>query len=399
MARKIVKSIKDGLSSLSNTLINSRSSVSTNCFTPIALSPEELRAIYSTGIGQKIVSIKASGAMADSLVFEKEGSEDFYSKSLSKLVLESVKYMIGFGRGTIVVFSPDDDLSKPLKPKDKTKLRAQVFGGDEVTVSQTPLDLMHDRFNKPLFYSIRGSLIHYSRVVDFTYVRPANYDLPYYRYGGIPEFELIYPQLVNDGIIERGIGAVIDKNASMFYKVDGFKEAMRAQRDGDIVSYFQTVESMRSLMSATILDKEDEAQVLSQSLTNLADVDKISLRRLALVTGVPLPYLVGEAVQGLNSTGSNERAIFGEMIIGLQQQYILEPLQQLFDLYDLGAVSFINDQGVTAQEQIANEAAAIDNALKLQSMGEDHAQYLVEKGVIRQEDIEEDEEGEEDEDD
>jgi hypothetical protein len=46
----------------------------------------------------------------------------------------------------------------------------------------------------------------------------------------------------------------------------------------------------------------------------LKDTDDISLRRIAMVSGVPLPMLIGENVKGLNSSGTQEKTSFNEMI-------------------------------------------------------------------------------------
>jgi hypothetical protein len=389
-------SMTDGLASISNQLINQRQAACDNVFVSQQITMDELRAIYHTGLGNKIVRLKAGGALTNSIQFESDKSKEFYFESLSSKVFDAVKYMIAFGRGAIVVFAKGDDLSKPFTPKPQDKIKSRVFSGDQISASNPSRDLMDDRYALPATYIIKGQNVHHSRVIDFTYVRPPEVELPVYQYGGIPEYELIYPQLVNDGVIERAIGAIVDKNSSLFYKVEGLKEAMRSKRDAEIINYFSIIESMRSTMSATVIDKEDEVVVLAQAMANLSDVDNISLRRLALVTGIPIPYLVGEAVQGLNSAGTNERAIFGDMIAQLQSDYIQRPLQQLFDIFSLGKLVFENTQGITQAEIMQNETIAIDNAIKLQSLGEDHGAYLVEKGIITEEQDDDDDDDDDD---
>ena len=375
----------DGLKSLSNSLINSRAATNTNTICRTILSESELREIYSTGLPNKIFRIKTGAALSDTLIFDSEETEEIYKDRLNDQVMDACKFMLAFGRGTIVVFEKGDDLSKPLKVKNKDRLQVRVFSGDIITVSQVSLDLMNARYLKPQAYNIKSSIIHHSRVVDFTYIKPVEVDAPRYQYGGISESELIYPQLVADGIIERSIPSIVDKNASMFYKVKGFKEAVRAKKESEMINYYGIVEDMRSVMGATILDDEDQAEVISQTLSNLSDVDTISLRRLSMVTGIPLPYLVGEAVQGLNSSGSTERAVFGDMIEALQNDYLLRPLQRLFDIFELGTVDFEDTQGLTQSEEMVNETSAVDNAVKLASIGEDFNAYLLEKGVVKNE--------------
>ena len=56
------------------------------------------------------------------------------------------------------------------------------------------------RYNQAQDYYVRGNKVDVSRVIDFTYVDPVDTDKGTYQYGGISEYELIYEQLINDGI-------------------------------------------------------------------------------------------------------------------------------------------------------------------------------------------------------
>lgn len=298
--------------------------------------------------------------------------------------MDAAKYMIAFGRGVILLYREGEDLSKRLNKSNPDKIKMKVFSGDVVSALNVSYDLMNDRYYKPMEYGIRGNPVHYSRIIDFTYIKPVEVLAGHYKFGGMSEFDLIYPQLMNDGVIERSIGQIVEKNSSLFYKVQGLKEEMQSGRESAIQQYYSTVEDMRGISGATLLDSDDSVEVISQQMSNLSDADTISLRRIAMVTGIPLPYLVGEAVQGLNSTGNNERAIFGSMIEALQQDYLLRPLQELFDIFGLGDVYFVGDQGITKVEEMQNETAAIDNAVKLASIGEDYVSYLVERGIVKE---------------
>lgn len=382
-----MKEFTDGLINILSNLTNRRSATNANTFVSSKLSDEQLRAIYKSGLGSKIVKIKAGYALNDTLQFESPGDEEFYNKELAYDVLKAARFMVGFGRGIIVLYQHGDNLSHPFIPVDDRPIRRRVFSGDMVTTSDYETDFESDRYYKPKTFNVRGEQIHWSRVVDFTYYEPPEQDAANYNFGGVSEFEIIYPQLVNDAIVERASGSIVEKNATIFYKVAGFREACQLNKDKDILRYFGALEDARSIYGAGIIDNEDEAISLAQALTNLADVDNITLRRLAMVTGIPLAWLIGENVKGLNSTGDNERQIFQDMIETLEYEHLQEPINLLMKIYGRGAVEFKDNQGETALGRIEFETKVIDNAVKLHSMGEDYGEYLDRHDVTQRDDF------------
>ena len=378
------KGFKDGITDISNALVNQRNVLNKSRITARTVDYEELRSIYKTGLGSKIVRLKAAYALNDTLDWTDERAKIFFDGKLSKKVKLAVRFMLAFGRGIIVIHQRGDDLSTPLRNEtDINRLRFDVFSGDMVTAGGTSVDLDDDRYMKPMMYVVRGHYIHPSRVIDFTYVEPPELDAPLYNYGGISEFELIYSQLVGDSVVERSSVNILEKNANWVYKVAGLKDAMRSRQDEDIVRYFSRVEDMRSMYGSVLLDADDDAQNIAQTLTNLSDVDQTSLRRVAMVTGIPLSVLVGENVKGLNSSGDNERAVFQDTIENLQTDFIYDPVNLLLSKLGFDQVRFKENQGDTALSRIQYDKIAVDIAVQLTAIGEDGAKYLADKGVIK----------------
>jgi len=380
-------SILDTLRNIINSLVNSRNAITQNKMVSSRVGNDQLKAIYISGIGSKIVRLKAGYALKDTIQFATEKDEEIFKARFQKAVKAAARYMIGFGRGIIVLYNQGDDLSMPVSaPFDPMTVKLKVFSGDMVTGISPSLDLMNERYYKPVYYSVRGVRFHYSRVIDFTYFEPPEDMAPTYDYGGISEFELIYNQLINDGVVERCTPTILEKNSTLFYRVEGFKAAMQDQRDTDIIRYFQEVENGRSIYGAGLLDKDDEVLSVTQALSNLQEADTITLRRLALVTGIPMAILIGENVKGLNSTGENEMLVFQEMIETVQSEYLEEPINRLLGLCGMERVEFSINQGRSPDTQIEFESKAIQNAQILYQLGEDHEKYLIEKDVIAKDD-------------
>jgi len=162
---------------------------------------------------------------------------------------------------------------------------------------------------------------------------------------------------------------------------------MRNGTDVEMVDYFGRMEDIRGIYTAGLIDKEDDLEVVSQNISNLSDADMITLRRLAMVTSIPLSMLVGENVKGLNSSGNSERAAFQDAIEIIQDDYLEPKINELMRKLGKGDISFRDNQGETANDRIDYETKVIDNAIKLASIGEDYAQYLEDKDIVKADDF------------
>lgn len=389
MIKKMI-SLKDSIKSLVNSLANNRNSLNTNEMSSNGRLPyDQCRAMYKTGLGNKIIRLKAGYAMADTVEFVSEDDHKDWHSHLEHHVTKAIKYMLAYGRGIIVLHETGDNLSKPRENFDIHSTHISVFSGDMVTVGTVSYDLQSARYLKPEFYTVRGVPIHYSRVIDFTYVEPPEFEAPQYLYGGISEYELIKNQIMNDGIIERASAHIIEKSSNFVYKIKDFRQNIAAGQTDSVVEYVTATEEMRSIYGALLIDGEDEATVLTQQLSNLQEINEMSLRRLAMVTGIPLSNLVGEAVRGLNATGDNEYVALMDMIKQLQSAYIKNPLWQLLDKFNYGERWFKDNQAVSDEDMAEYEGKIIDNATKLQGIGEDSRSYLTDKGIAKREGYEE----------
>lgn len=376
MFKKKKQRFNDGLVSVFNTITNKRDALNNNRIYGRKLDNSQLRDIYKTGVASKIVRLKVGYTLNKTIEFSKPESENYYNQYLRKEVKRACRFMLGFGRGVIMNYYNGDDLTKPLRVDSNRPLKAKAFAGDEVTVLNIGRDLYAPQYNKPEYYMVKSVQVHHTRIIDFTYVEPPEDDLEKYNHGGISEFEMIYDELIADKIVARASANIVEKNASLFYKVKGLFSKMSTRQSDKVVEYFTMVENMRSNNGATLLDSEDSVEVHNQALSNLKDISELTLRRLAMVTGIPMAILIGENVQGLNATGDNERQIFQDTIETIQAEYILEPLQLLFNLHNIGEACFKENQGDSPQARIAYEKEVINNALLLFQMGEDHSVYL-----------------------
>lgn len=374
----------DGITNIVNQLANRRSAANVNIVTAQRMDDSEARAMFRSGLGAKIIGIKTGYALNETIQFANDKDEELYKRKLQRAVKKASKFMLGFGRGIILLNERGADLSKPVVGKlDMAKVKLDVFSGDMVSVVDVSIDLTDERYQKPRIYNVRGKSFHWTRVIDFCYYMPVEQDLPTYRYGGISEFEMIRTQFINDGIVERASGTILEKNSTLVHKVAGFADAVRCGEDDYLIKYYSQVAELRGIYGDAVIDAGDDMISVAQTLTNLDAVDNITIRRLALVTSIPVPMLVGESVQGLNSTGNQERQSFQDMVEALQFDYLEDPIRDLCRHYGIDEVCFKENQGGTATERMDFETKVIDNAVKLEALGEDYREYLITHDIIK----------------
>ena len=378
---------KDSIKSLINNLANNRAGVNTNRLYSNAVPDDELNSIYKLGIGRKIVNIKSSNIFKEGFSAENDqlGKDTlkFIDKKLLRELKKASEYMMAFGRGIIVIIDKNKpDVKTELKSVNLQTVRFKAFSGAKVTVQiNSSLNELDERYNEPEYYRVGTQVIHHSRVIDFQYFQPIEDDKPLYNYGGISEFELIYAQLINDSVIERAIPTLIEKISTMFYKIKDFKKKLEQKQEGNLVKYFQSLENLRSIYGAGLLDADDDTKTESQNLSGLDSVDTITLRRLSLVTGIPLSWLVGENVKGLNSSGKTEETIFWSMVKNLGNDFILPVLNQKLTFMGLSEVWFNEQYQSTPTEKADYETKVFNNALLLQNLGLDEIAYIKDRGV------------------
>ena len=374
----------DGIKDLVNGLKNTRNPINNTTVTAQRIGDVEIRAIMRTGLGSKILRLKAGYALDDTIQFESESDDEMYQAKLAKRVKEAARLSVAFGRSIIVILEHNGDLSQPLtKAVDPDSTLLHVFGGDMVSITSVSVDLRDPRYQKPTIYHVRASAIHYSRVIDFKYIGVSELDAPQYKYGGVSEFELIRPQIIADEIVQRAVPTILEKASSFFYKITGFSDNMRNGNTKEMVEYFTQLEDLRGIYGAGVIDANDDVTVVAQSLTNLSDADSITLRRLAMVTGLSYMDLVGEGPGGLNANGEAESNVTQKMIETLQSEYLLDPINELMAKFGKAPIKFKENQGQTPAQRMNLETKAIDNAVKMLTLGEDYVAYLQGHGLVQ----------------
>ncbi len=378
------KSFTDSLRSAVSNLMNRRSAINTNVITSQRLPLHLLREINRTGMYKRIISLKTDGVMKNNWVFkdEKESAE-FYNKHKAE-IYEAVQSMFAYGRGLLVIVSENEPSSTPLNPSNLVngRYRIKSYTGDMITAQGVNFDVSSERYHKPDTYYVQDEIIHHSRVVDFTYIKPPELIAGQYHYGGMSEAELIYPQLISDGVVERAASTMLEKSSSIIYKMKDFRDAVAKGKADKVISFINASEDMRSVVNSTVIDSEDDIVTVDQQLNNLPETNKISLQRIAMISSTPYSILLGEGSPGFGTSAAVEKTVWNETLEGLQERYVIPKITEFMAIFGLSAPERKPDQNITALEKVKFQKEILGNIPLMTAAGLDTSKYLSDNGFI-----------------
>ena len=381
--KKNISNFKDGLTSLNNTL-QRRSAMSTNKITSTRLTTTDLNEIYKNGIGNRIVSIKSNTALKEGFIFDDETKEDVFNDKVLPAIATAMTYQLAFGRGVIIIIEKNKPLTAPLSKNidiNDSDVWLKTFSAADITATNPNLNLNAINYNQAQNYFARGNSVHISRVIDFTYIEPIDIDKGTYQYGGISEFELIYEQLVNDGIVQRASANILERSSIPYTKKNGYNDLLNSKNEAPLLKYFSALEETKNILGMMIIDSADEVGVMTQALSGLSDADNIATSRISLVTGIPALVLLGKSPSGLGNGKDGELELFYTTISNYFKKYCFSDITMLCKKLNIGRVTPKKPKEMSAKEEVDFETIAIDNAIKMRDLGEDYQAYLKSKGI------------------
>ena len=321
------------------------------------VSQTELETLYSYGLVRRIVDAIANECTRE-LTTIKLGAEldvdendilppfDEYLKQtyFHHALSEVVKYQRLYGGAGLLLLC--DDGLQPDEPVDETKLRAVV---DYIPLSRyelIPEDVTITDYSRPEFYRITTSQrltevqeqsytnlrVHHSRVARFDglwlpwHLRSRNQGWGQSVVGSIL-YALKKYWTAQDGLVE------IAQDADLFvHKIPGLFQRIAAGNESDLKKRLEANSLSRSVYGGLAIDTEEEVDYLNRSLSGIKDALDPFLQEIAMALGWPMSILTGESPGGMGKEGRFEERQWAHLVEDWQQNYMLKPVTQVFDL-------------------------------------------------------------------
>lgn len=302
----------------------------------LSLAHNELSDMYATNwIAGKVVDIPVNDALRPGRTINGENSKaifDVYDHhKIDKKISDALKWARAYGGAVLVIVANDNDMAKPLSMGvgDLKSISAfdmsDVMGGDLIRDPLSPHYLSYEH------YSIKGSTqkIHCSRVIKIDGYTNSNRMKELMRGFGLSIFEKIYHAIGDAQESNDYITNLLAQSNIDVYKMNGLNESVSAEMDSVAIGRIQIAQSMKSILNAVILDKEDDYVNVSKSFAGLQEIDMGKLAKVAGAADIPLTRLLGKSADGMNSTGEGDLKNYYDNVDSYRMEVIYDVYRQI----------------------------------------------------------------------
>ena len=321
------------------------------------LSQTEAETLYTYGLTRRIVDDIANECtrelttlkLGDELQvqendilppFDEYLKQTYFHHALSEVV--KLQRLYG-GAGLLLLV---DDGLPAEEPVDESNIRAI---NDYIPLSRyelIPQDFSITDYSKPEYYLISTSQrivetqqesytnfrVHSSRVARFDglwlpwHLRSRNQGWGQSVVGSV-YYALKKYWTAQDGLVE------IAQDADLFvHKIPGLFQRIAAGNETDLKKRLEANSLSRSVYGGLAVDTEEEIEYLNRNLSGIKDALDPFLQEIAMALGWPASILTGESPGGMGKEGRFEERQWAHIIEDWQQNYMLKPVTQVFDL-------------------------------------------------------------------
>ena len=248
--------------------------------------------------------------------------------------------------GAGILLGTGDDTASELRPemigKGGLKYLA-VLNRTELQAGEQDRNPSSPTFGQPKVYRVATESardIHPSRIIRFV-------DVPIRQNGYWDGWgDSLWIQL-RDAIrrsdqISAGISAMVEEAKLDIIKLKNLANQLTTtEAENQLVTRFSTMNTLKSIVNALVLDAEDEYEQKTLTFTGLPDIQNAALMIMSGMADIPATRLLGRSPQGMNATGESDMRNYYDRVRSGQQTDLgptLAPLDTMLVRSALGAV-------------------------------------------------------------
>lgn len=273
-----------------------------------------------------------------------------------------------YGGAALVLGAGDGDPGQPLPPLGRGALRyLHVMHRWEIAPGEIDRDVLSPGFGEPGWYQVasagqRGVRLHPSRVV-----RLPGAELPDGTGTdgwGDSVLQAVMDAIRHAGLAAQGVATLIHEAKLDVIRVPRLTQSL-AQADyaKRLVERFTLANTMKGLVNALVIDKEEEWDRKQLSFAQLPEIMQQYLQIAAGAADIPATRLLGQAPAGLNATGESDIRNYYDRIAAEQRVTLGPALRRLDEALILSALGTrppeIYSEWAPLWQLGAGEAAAI----------------------------------------
>lgn len=330
----------------------------------LSMAHDELNNLYATNwIAGKIVDIPVNDAMRQGRTIQgdnvKEITEAYDRFKIDKKISDSLKWSRAFGGAVLVIVSNDNDMAKPLSVGKGDLKNISAFDMFDIVGQDMIRDPLSPNYLSYEYYTIRGSSqrIHRSRIIKIDGYTTSNRTKELMRGFGLSIFEKVYHSIGDAQESNDYITNLLAQSNVDVYRMNGLNESVSSDMDQVAISRIQIAQSMKSVLNAVILDKEDEYNNVSKTFAGLHEIDMGKLTKIAGAADIPLTRLLGKSSDGMNATGEGDLKNYYDNVASYQTEVI-------YDVYKAIDAVVCADIGIAVPEFSFNSLFQMSDAQK-----------------------------------
>lgn len=346
---------RDSLQNLMSGLGTTKDKRTYSTHVTIEMSRQQLEAAFrSDWVARKIVTLPAKDATREGRAWQAEGDAiekiEAVEKNLrfqKKLARALTLNRLYGGSLMFLGLKNDQDPGQELNIKTVKKDSLQfihVMHRHEISTGQLIRDVLSPFYGQPEYYELQGQngqiRVHPSRVIRFT---GEEHPDPMQQPGGWGDscLQAIDDAIKDVGMCSGGLAQLIWEMKIDVVRLPNFMAQIAQKEYRDVlIERFELANLSKSLINTLIMDKEEEWQRISTSLTGVDDVLKIYLLIASGAANIPATVLLGQSPQGLNATGDSDTRNYYDRLSSDQKTDItptIEPLDEIIIRSALGS--------------------------------------------------------------
>jgi len=396
--KKKIADARGGFKDLFSRLSEKKDILQNSTFTrPVRLSQEICENIFtSSWVGKKIAELPIARALKNGLVFECDDKvieervwELYDDLGVEDLIKKAQISADVYGSSIIVLKDKAQNSLEKAKPYKNLEMIFVEYPFYSVSPSY------ENTFKAGMISTTNPAMtIDESFCAIFTGSPVLGRIAPDYKYYGMSVYQSIWTALINDATIMTAVANIAYRSSIRHYRLNGLQEQVLAGRQDQVLERLGLLDVSANIFGSVVMDKEDEMQIISQSISGLADLDRRSGERLSSASGIPATLLLGKSPDGQNSTGEGDDDNFVIFIENYQAK-TMPALNRIFGaLYSLAGgegkwkVRYKSPDAVDFNKKPEFEGKVIANAMammnELSLPSEVVQRYLLENNIITQ---------------
>jgi phage-related protein (TIGR01555 family) len=231
--------------------------------------------------------------------------------------------------------------------------------------------------------------VHESRLVLFPGIRTSRFMIEANIGWGDSVLNTCVNHIRNFSVGYDSASALIGDFSQAVFKMKNLVETLQADDDKIVERRAAAMDMARSVLRAIVIDKDEEFERKSTSVTGLPELLDRLANRLAAATGMPVTMLMGQAPAGLNATGQADRDWYNENVANLQEDRILPALERITEVElnaTNGATDGVEPEGWSISLPDLEEPSEVEQAdIRLKTSQADALD--IDRGVLMPEEV------------